>query len=147
MSFKFKLEALRQYRNFQEDLMQKELAEAQRHRDQENEQLDMLIEKRTRAEQNLKSEQENSTNGPHMTLYDPYFKRISKEIDLQRLRLDEAEALCKKKMGELLQAMQNRKTIDKLKEKDLHAYMESLNQNEQKFINEIAINQFARNNI
>ena len=147
MSFKFKLEALRQYRSFQEDLMQKEMAEAQRHRDQENDLLDALIDKRLRAEQSLKSDQENSTNGPHMALYDQYFNRISKEIDLQRLKLEEAEVLCKKKMGELLQAMQKRKTIDKLKEKDLHAYMESLNQNEQKFINEIAINQFARNNL
>ena len=147
MSFKFKLEALRQYRNFQEDLTQKELAQAQRNRDREIDLLESLIDKRHRAEQNRKSEQEISTNGPHMALYDNYLKRISGEIAAQRQRIKDAEALCKEKMGALLEAMQNRKTMDKLKEKDLHAYLDNLNQNEQKFLNEIAINQFARNNI
>ncbi len=144
MSFKFKLEALRQYRNFQEDALQKEFAQAQRHRDQEIDQLQTLEDKRSRAEESLKQEQEKSTNGPHMALYDTYLNRLTGEISDQRVRVKQAEAVCNQKMQELLEAMQNRKTIDKLKEKDLQAYMENLNQNEQKFINEIAINQFAR---
>lgn len=147
MGYHFKLEALRQYRNFQEDIKKKELAQAQRDRDQEIERLDALKDKRFQLEQDLKSEQQNSTNGPHMALYDQYLKRISVEISAQRKKLEGAETLCKEKMGDLLQAMQHRKTIDKLKEKDFHTYMESLNQTEQKFINEIAINQFARNHI
>ena len=147
MGYNFKLEALRQYRNFQEDIKKKELAQAQRDRDQEIEYLDTLIDKRYQLEQDLKSEQQNSTNGPHMALYDQYLTRISDEITKQRQKLEDAETRCKQKMGNLLQAMQHRKTIEKLKEKDFHTYMESLNQTEQKFINEIAINQFARNHI
>lgn len=146
MSYKFKLEALRQYRNFQEDIKQKELAQAQRNRDQVMGHLEALIDKRKRAQQSLKSEQEKSTSGPHMALFDNYLKRLSSEIEAQRRRLQDAETLCKEKMGDLLEAMQQRKTIDKLKEKDLHAYIEGLNHSEQNFINEIAINQFARNN-
>lgn len=147
MGYNFKLEALRQYRSFQEDIKKKELAQAQRDRDLEIERLDGLIDKRFQLEQDLKSEQQNSTNGPHMALYDQYLKRISEEITDQRQKLEDAEKRCKEKMGNLLQAMQHRKTIEKLKEKDFHTYMESLNQTEQKFINEIAINQFARNHI
>ncbi len=144
MSFKFRLEALRQYRNFQEDALQKELAQAQRERDQEVDRLQSLLDKRSRAEEDLKREQEKSTNGPHMALYDTYLNRLEGEIADQRMRVNQAENMCKQKMQELLEAMQNRKTIDKLKEKDLQAYMENLNQNEQKFLNEIAINKFAR---
>lgn len=147
MSFKFRLEALRRYRNFQEDLLQKELAQAQRERDQEIDMLQSLIDKRARAEEDLKREQENSTNGPHMALYDTYLQRITAEISEQRIRVEEADSLCNTKMQALLEAMQNRKSIEKLKEKDLQAYMETLNLNEQKFLNEIAINQFTRNNI
>jgi flagellar FliJ protein len=147
MTFKFKLEALRQYRNYQEDLMQKELTQAQRLKDKEFALLEGLTDQRCQAEQQLGAMQEKSTNGPHMALYDQYLKRITREIAAQRQRLKDAEALCKEKMGQLLVAMQNRKTIDKLKEKDLRAYIDTLNQNEQKFINEIAINQFARNNM
>lgn len=147
MSFNFRLEALRQYRNFQEDAVQRELAEAQRHRDQEIDRLQSLLDKRTRAEESLRREQEKSTNGPHMALYDSYLNRLATEIADQRIRISQAEAQCSLKMQELLEAMQNRKTIDKLKEKDLQAYIENLNQHEQKFLNEIAINQFTRNQI
>lgn len=147
MSFNFKLEALRRYRNFQEDIKKKDLAQAQRHRDQEIEHLETLIDKRIQVEHDLKSEQENSTNGPHMALYDHFLKRISGEIAAQRKKIEDAESLCKEKMAHLLKAMQHRKTIEKLKEKDFHSYIESLNQTEQKFINEIAINQFARKHI
>ena len=145
MNFKFRLEALRQYRNFQEDVLQKELAEAQMVRDREIDIFETLIDRRRRAERNLASEQSKSTNGPHMALYDSYLKRISAEIETQRTRVKEAEAFCTNKMEALLEAMQNRKTIDKIKEKDLHAYIENLNQSEQEFLNEIAINKFARN--
>ncbi len=144
MSFKFRLEALRQYRNFQEDALQKELAQTQRDRDQEVDRLQSLLDKRSRTQESLQREQEKSTNGPHMALYDAYLNRLSGEISDQRVRVQPAETLCSHKMQELLEAMQNRKTIDKLKEKDLQAYMENLNQTEQKFLNEIAINKFAR---
>lgn len=147
MSFKFKLEALRQYRNFQEDLLQKELAHAQRDRDQEIDRLQALLDKRSRAENDLKCQQEKSTNGPYMALYDAYIQRLTGEIADQRARVKQAEVLCQKKMQDLLEAMQNRKAIDKLKEKDLQAYREELSQTEQKFLNEIAINQFTRNSI
>jgi flagellar export protein FliJ len=147
MGYHFKLEALRQYRNFQEDIKKKELALAQRDRDLELEYLNALIDKRNQLEQDLKSKQQNSTNGPHMALYNQYLKRISAEITAQRQKLEDAETRCKDKMGDLLQAMQHRKTIEKLKEKDLHTYLKSLNQTEQKLINEIAIHQFARNHI
>lgn len=146
MRYQFKLEALRQYRNFQEDIKQKELAQAQRNRDQVMDHLEALIDKRKRAEQSLKSQQEKSTSGPHMALFDTYLKRLASEIAAQRRRLQDAETLCKEKMGDLLEAMQHRKTIDKLKEKDLHAYIKGLNHNEQNFLNEIGINQFTRNN-
>ena len=147
MSFKFKLEALRRYRSFQEDLVQRELAEAQRDRDQEIDRLQSLMDKRSRAENDLRRQQASRTHGPQMALYDTYIQRLTGEISEQQIRIKQAEAKCSEKMQALLEAMQNRKSIDKLKEKDLRAYMEALNQTEQKFLNEIAINQFTRNSI
>jgi flagellar FliJ protein len=70
---------------------------------------------------------------------------LTAEIADQRARVEQAEMLCQKKMQALLEAMQNRKAIDKLKEKDFQAYREELGQTEQKFLNEIAINRFTRN--
>jgi flagellar FliJ protein len=147
VSFKFKLEALRRYRSFQEDVLQKELAQVQRNRDLEIGRLQSLMDKRTQAENDLKRWQESSTNGPRMALFDAYIQRVTGSIAEQRMRVKQADAVCNEKMQALLEAMQNRKTIDRLKEKDLQAYMENLSRNEQKFLNEIAINQFTRNSI
>jgi flagellar FliJ protein len=144
VSFKFKLEALIRYRNFQEDILQKELSQAQRDRDQEIDRLQALLDKRSRAENDLKDQQEKSTNGPYMALYDAYIQRLTGEIADQRARVEQAEMACQEKMQALLEAMQNRKAIEKLKEKDFQAYREEMGQTEQKFLNEIAINRFTR---
>lgn len=147
MSFKFRLEALRRYRRFQEGLIQKELSQSQRDRDLEIDRLQLLMDNRSRAEEDLRRQQESCSNGPHMALFGTYLQRLTGEIAEQQIRVKQAEAECNEKMQALLEAMHNRKSIDRLKEKDLRAYMENLNQTELKFINEIAINQFTRNSI
>jgi flagellar biosynthesis chaperone FliJ len=48
----------------------------------------------------------------------------------------------KKTREALLAAMQKRKTLDKLKDNGLRAYMENLSREEEKFINEMAISRF-----
>lgn len=146
MGFEFKLEALRRYRHFKEEMLQKELAQLQRHRDREIAMLAEMIDKRTRAEQDMKGEQENSTRGPRMAMYETYLNRLAEDIENQRERVKKAEALCTEKMNALLEAVQERKSIEKLKEKSLKAYIENLSQKEQKFLNEIAINRFVRAN-
>lgn len=146
MGFEFKLEALRRYRHFKEEMLQKELAEMQRNRDQEIALLSEIIDKRTRAEQDMIGEQEKRTRGPRMALYETYLNRLTEDIKTQLQRVEKAEALCSEKMSALLEAVQERKSIEKLKEKGLKAYIENLNRNEQKFLNEIAINHFVRAN-
>jgi flagellar FliJ protein len=146
MAYEFKLEALRQYRHFKEEMLQKELAEMQRNRDQEIALLAEMVDKRTRSEQDMIEEQEKHTRGPRMAMYETYLKRLAEDIKNQRKKVEKAEALCSEKMSALLEAVQERKSIEKLKEKGLKAYMDNLNQNEQKFLNEIAINRFVRAN-
>jgi flagellar FliJ protein len=144
MGFEFKLEALRRYRHFKEEMLQKELAQMQRHRDREIALLAEMIDKRTMAEQDMIGEQEKRTHGPRMALYETYLNGLTQDIKNQRQRVKEAQALCSEKMNALLKAVQERKSIEKLKEKGLKAYIEKLDRNEQKFLNEIAINRFAR---
>ena len=146
MGFEFKLEALRRYRHFKEEMLQKELADMQRHRDQETALLSEMVDQRTRAEQDMLGEQEKRTCGPRMALYEAYLNRLTEDIRNQRQRVKQVEALCSEKMSALLEAVQQRKSIEKLKEKGLKAYIENLNRNEQKFLNEIAINRFVRAN-
>jgi flagellar FliJ protein len=143
MRYHFKLEALRQYRQFQEDKLQRELAEALRFRDHMARMLDDQLAMRARAESDLEKQQTESTTGPRMAVYESYLRRIAKQIEEQRVKLEQADTLCLERRTVLLAAVQKRKALDKLKEKDHKAYLADLNQKEQKFINEMAINRFA----
>ncbi len=143
MQYYFKLEALRKYRQFQEDKLQKELSEALRFRDHLAQVLDDQLAMRGQAESDLERLQNESSTAPQMTVYESYLKRIGKQIERQRLMVDQADKRCLERRSVLLAAVQKRKALDKLKEQDYEAYLADLNQKEQKFINEMAINRFA----
>lgn len=143
MQYQFKLEALRRYRQFQEDKLQKELSDALRFRDHLAQALDDQLAMRGQAESDLERLQDESTTGPQMAVYESYLKRIGKQIEQQRLKVEQADKLCLERRTVLLAAVQKRKALDKLKEQDYEAYLADLNQKEQKFINEMAINRFS----
>jgi len=143
MGYRFKLEALRKYRKFQEETLQKEMAEAQRIRDQEADILSELIDTSDKTERDLKLKQKERTSGPCLAMYSNYLDKLASDIFAQKHKLANAEKQLEKKREVLLTAMQKRKTLEKLKEKGLKAYVENLNSDDQKFINEMAISRFS----
>jgi flagellar FliJ protein len=145
MDYRFKLEALRKYRVFQEEARQKEMAEALRLRDQEVEILADLINLRDKTEKELKSKQNGRITGPYLSIFSNYLNRLASEIFAQQHKVADAEKNLDKSREVLLVAMQERKTLDKLKEKGFKEYMEKLNREEEKFINEMAISRFNFN--
>lgn len=142
MNYRFKLEALRQYRVFQEEARQKELAEALRWRDQQAEILARLIDLRDRTEQDMKDKQDGGVTGPHLTIFSNYLNKLASDIFSQHHKVSEAEKNLDKTREALLVAMQKRKTLDKLKDKGLKAHLSRLSREEEKFINEMAISRF-----
>jgi flagellar export protein FliJ len=145
MDYRFKLEALRQYRTFQEESCQKEMAEAQRLRDQEAARLEEMGALRDKTEKALAKECQGRTTGPCLSIYNSYLNKLTVDIFSQKRQLAEAEKKLVEKREALLLAMQKRKTLDRLKEKGREAYLENLNSEEEKFINEMAINRYNAN--
>jgi flagellar FliJ protein len=142
MDYQFKLEALRRYRVFQEDERQKDLAEALRQRDQQAQILARLVDLRDRTEKDLKARQKDGVTGPQLTMYSNYLNKLGSDIFSQNHKVAQAEKNLGDKREALLEAMQKRKTLDKLKEKGLKAYLDRLSREEEKFINEMAISRF-----
>jgi flagellar protein FliJ len=143
MDYQFKLEALRQYRVFQEEERQKELAEASRMRDQQVEILAELIDLRNRTEQDMKTKQNGGITGPYLTIFSDYLNKLASDIFSQQHKVADAENNLEKSREAVLAAMQKRKTLDKLKEKGLKEHMSRLSREEEKFINEMAISRFT----
>ncbi len=142
MGYRFKLEALMNFRKFQEDALQKEMADAQRIRDREAEMLKKLVASSRKTQNDLKLKQQEGASGPCLLIYSDYLAKLASDIFSQKHKLAEAEKMLQKKRDALLDAMQKRKTLEKLKEKGLKTYMESLSSEEEKFINEMAISRF-----
>jgi flagellar FliJ protein len=145
MGYRFKLEALKRFRQFQEERCQKELSEAQRIWESENRILLELIESRSQTEAELKRQGDGEHTGPGIVMYTRYLERIARQIEDRRSAVSEATAQCDRRRRELVAAMQKRKTLETLKEHGLEAYLRSLNQEEEKFINEMAINRYILN--
>jgi flagellar protein FliJ len=145
MAYHFKLEALRRYRQYEEERLQKELADAVRRRDLTAAAMDDRLEQRNETESALYQSQNQSTFSSHFCIYVRYLQGLEERIVKQRRRLSEAEKDTDRRRDNLLQAVKKRKTLDRLNEKGLKAYIAELDHEELKFINEIAINRFGSN--
>ena len=145
MGYWFRLEALKQYRQFQEETCQKEFSEAQRLHEREARGLMALIDVRDKTEGEMSGRTHRKPSGPHMALTARYLERLGRQITAQRQVMNKAQQLCEQKRQGLITAMQKRKALEKLKEYGLNAYLQNLDHEEEKFINEMAINRHILN--
>lgn len=147
MGYVFKLEALRRYRQFQEDELQRELAAALGRKEAALAVVAAHQERLDQAGRDLDRLQRSATEIFQLEIYQRFMMRIDGEIEEQNRKVEEIEADCQQIRLQLMEAMQKRKTLERLKENELNQYMEELSREEQKFINEIAINRFNLNGI
>ncbi len=141
MPYSFKLEALRRFREFEEERLQKELADAQRAQEKAASILAEFYALQEQTERDFNHQEVG--NAAQAGLYRLFLQRLAADIEAQQGRIQEAEKVCTLKREELLIAMKKRKTLDRLKEKGEQVYKAQLNREEEKFINEMAINRFA----
>jgi flagellar FliJ protein len=141
MPYTFKLEALRKFREFEEERVQKEFSAAQRHRDEAARHIAERIALRDDTEREFAEKQDGSAVS-HASMYRDFLQRLAGEIEVLQQKLMVAEKKCEKKRQALLEAMKRRKAMDRLKEKGEQDYLEEQSRDEGKFIDEIAINRF-----
>jgi flagellar protein FliJ len=145
MPYEFKLEALRRYRQFEEDRLQKELADAQRVVEQAQDLLKAHLAVRQKTEHEFrKSSQNGEAMAAQAAMYRSYLQRLAGEIIVRHQQVQSAEKACEKARNALLDAMKRRKALDRLKEKGEQAFMAELDSQERKFINEMSIQRFVR---
>jgi flagellar protein FliJ len=125
-----------------EDALQKEFAKCKK-------ELLLEEEKLARREkvimQNLEALQEKQKAGVMVSdiiLYDRYIKQISIDRDRNIHRIIELKNQLRQKVSVLVEAMKNRKILDRLKEKELETYRRELDRKEQIFMSEIAVSGF-----
>lgn len=86
---------------------------------------------------NKKKESMNNTNIGNLKLYNDYLIDISANIENQEQVIDKIKEDLKKAKEELLVAMQERKSFEKLKENNYNEFLSETKKKEEKVIDEI----------
>jgi len=141
--YRFKLEALLKHRRHQEEACQKELAQARRKLDDEQEELSRKKREHREDIQKLQTKQKESGDVSGIILYINYIQQLSKEIEYQTGRVQEAAKKVDQKRNELILIVKKRKTLEKLKDKEWQTHQQRILQDERKLMDEIASTRHA----
>jgi flagellar protein FliJ len=142
--YRFKLEALLNYRRHQEEACQKELAQAQRRLTGKREKLERKKKEKQESLEKLQVKKKVSTTVSDIMLYMNYIQQLSKDIEDQAMLVHKTAKLVDQKRHELVSIMQKHKTLKNLKYKEQQAYQQKLMQDERKLMDEIASIRHAR---
>jgi len=146
MAFRFQLETVLKHRKRLEELAQREFAEAQL---AVNKCLQMIEEMYRRSdevrESIAKTQLEGTASGvEEIRSMELFLQGHRKRIEEMRLRARELMNVAEEKQERLIAAAQDRKLLDKLKEKKRLAYNEWLKQMESKNLDDLTMVRTAR---
>jgi len=144
MMYKFRLEPVLRHRKLLEEGLQKDFAVLNRQLLDERERLSNLEKVKNRYSGELQEKQVKIISASDILLYTDYLQQVTKEIENQWEKILETEKSVDQKREELIGAMKNRKTIDRLREKGFKAHVQELSKKEQDLMNEAAINIFNK---
>jgi len=142
--YQFNLEPLLNHRRYQEEILQKELADLKIRLAAEKEKLGVLRQKMRNTIRQMQKTQSAGKAASEIKLYVDFIGRLSKEMEAQRKKVLEAERKFNQKRQDLIAAMKKRKTLDRLKEKDLQVYVKKQLKKERNLMDEVAVHQFIQ---
>ena len=136
--YQFKLEALLAHRRRQEEIGQKELAEAKRKLFDERQKLDLKKREKQEILDKLQGESNKRMTISDIRLYMDYIQQLSKEIEDQTRQMYRMITFVDQKRQELVTIVKKHKILKKLKYKGQLAYQQKEMQNERKLTDELA---------
>lgn len=142
--FKFKLEALLNQRRYQEELLQKDLADAKNALIDEQTRLRGQKDTKRQCVQALHDKQQTSKSAACILSFFTYIDRLSKQIEIQQQCVIDAENKFIAVRNDLIEVVKKRKSLEKLKEQQHRAYLQEIQQNERNFMDEVAVNRHIR---
>ena len=142
--YQFNLEPLLNHRRYQEEILQKDLADLKIRLAAEKEKLGVLRQKMRNTIRQLQKTQSAGKPASEIKLYVDFIGRLSKEMEAQRKKVLEAERKFNQKRQDLIAAMKKRKTLDRLKEKGLQVYEKKQLKKERNLMDEVAVHQFIQ---
>ena len=144
--YQFKLQALLNHRLHQEEISQKELADAQRNLSAAQDHLRRLKKDKRDNVQVLHVRQKEHHNTSDILIYIKYIEQLAQEIEIQREQVSMASRDVRQKREDMIAIVKKRKTLEKLKENEWLAYQQKMMHAERKFNDEVASVRHIRKN-
>ena len=138
--YRFNLESLLNYRRYQEDILQKELANFKNELIRHEQKLHQLKQNWRKCSRDLHQRQKKGDTVSGLIMHFRYLERLSSDIDQQQRRVVMSKKQVDAKRRELLEIMKKRKTLEKLKEKGFLDDMQRTLKKEQNLMDEAAAN-------
>ena len=138
--YRFNLESLLNYRRYQEDILQKELADFKNELVRHEQKLQQFKQNWRKCSRELHQRQNKGGTVSGLIIYFRYLERLSLDIEAQQRRVVESKKQVDAKRRELLEIMKKRKTLEKLKEKGFLDDMQRMQKKEQNLMDEAATN-------
>lgn len=145
MKNRFRLTPVLSHRKHLEEKAQHDFVEAGQAVDEALGKLRLMESRRAQYETDLRYKQEQTGNVAGIVLGLQYLRRLKHEIDLQKGILSKLESTREIKRELLLEAVKNRKAIEKLKEKQNTDRRRKANRNENNLMDDISATRFAAN--
>ncbi|MBW2608183.1 MAG: flagellar export protein FliJ [Deltaproteobacteria bacterium] len=142
--YKFSLQSLLNHRKHIEENLDKELGRIKRVVNKEKRRLENIGKEKIKCRKELREKQGAGKKVNKIILYFNYLDKLSKDIDKQKRCLKDVEKEYDIKRSELIEAMKKRKTLERLREKEMKAFNYSEMKVEQDIMNEVAANRFIR---
>jgi len=142
--FQFRLATLLEFRKRQEEQLQAELNEALIQYKQALEDMKQLKQNRDKASELLRQKQQKKLKIEEFKLFQNYLDKINVDIKNQHYVIENTQHVCQECQKKLLESAKKSKIVEKLKEKRYTEYCNEQLQEEQKAIDEVGIQVFAR---
>jgi flagellar FliJ protein len=143
--YRFNLESLLNYRRYQEEILQKELADFKNQLLKFEQQLRQLIQARRKYSLELHQRQKKGGTVSGLMMYFRYLVRLTADIEKQKQQVGQAKKQFEQKRRELLDILKKRKTLEKLKEKKLKVFQLQQLKKERDLLDEVASTRFSDN--
>lgn len=143
--FRFQLETLLKVTRMQKDRAEVAFAEVSRRLEEERQQLRQYLEEMQQGHKDYEDiiAARRMTVGTLMT-YNSFFDWKRRQIEAQQDQIVQTRAEQQKKLRELMEVMNELKSIEQLKEKRRREYIEEMLAEEQKMLDEIGLNLYMR---
>jgi len=126
MMYKFPLRTVLNHRKFLEENLQKDFGILKRLLVDERKKLTDIKKASRNCSKELRQRQQKSLTVSESLIYVRFIEQLSRNLEIQKVKVIEAEQNVEKKRKDLVEAMKNRKVLQKLKEKGFETYRSNL---------------------